>query len=73
MKQSWFSFLLLNLQTQMTFTVNTILRETVESTFQFVVFGVCMKQDVREEHLKAVASVPRPILHVGPHRLVELH
>lgn len=42
-------------------------------TFQFVVFRVCGKQDVREELLKAVASIPWPVLHIGPHRLVELH
>lgn len=42
-------------------------------TFQFVVFRVCRKQDVGEELLKAVASIPWPVLHVGPHRLVELH
>lgn len=41
-------------------------------TFQFVMFGVCRKQDIREELLEAVASVPWPVLHVGPHRLVEL-
>lgn len=42
-------------------------------TLQFVVFRVCRKQDIREELLEAVASVPRPVLHVRPHRLVELH
>ena len=42
-------------------------------TFQFVVFRVGRKQDVREEFLKAVASIPWPVLHIGPHRLVELH
>lgn len=48
-------------------------RQTGPVTFQFVVFRVRGEQDVGEELLKAVAGVPRPVLHVGPHRLVELH
>lgn len=47
--------------------------KTVLITFELVVFGVGGKQDVREELVEAVAGVPRPVLHVGPHRLVELH
>lgn len=42
-------------------------------TFEFVVFRVCGEEDVRKELLKAVAGIPRSVLHVGPHRLVELH
>lgn len=42
-------------------------------TFQFIVLRVCRKQDVGEKLLEAVAGVPRPVLDVGPHRLVELH
>lgn len=42
-------------------------------TFELVVVRVSRKQDVREELVEAVAGVPRPVLHVGPHRLVELH
>lgn len=34
---------------------------------------VCRKQDIREELLEAVASIPWPVLHIGPHGLVELH
>lgn len=49
------------------------LQDNSSLTFQLVVFRVCGKQDVGEELLEAVASVPRPVLHVGPHRLVELH
>lgn len=42
-------------------------------TFQFVVFRVRMEQHVREQLLEGVARVSRSVLHVRPHRLVQLH
>ncbi len=47
--------------------------EEASLTFEFVVVGVCREQHVWEELLKAVSSIARPVLHVSPHRLVELH
>jgi len=49
------------------------LDEVLRGTFQLVVLGVGGEQDVGEELLEAVAGVARPVLHVGPHRLVQLH
>lgn len=72
----WFQLLPLNLQPHIDFLVLHISgfkRVNSIFTFQFVVFRVCRKQDIREELLEAVASIPRPVLHIGPHRLVELH
>lgn len=45
----------------------TAFRDDSLLTFQFVVFRVCRKQNIREELLEAVASIPWPVLHVGPH------
>ena len=42
-------------------------------TFKLVVLRVGGEQHVREELLEAVAGVAGPVLHVRPHRLVELH
>lgn len=42
-------------------------------TFQLVVFRVRMEKHIREELFEAVPGVPRSVLHVRPHRLVQLH
>lgn len=50
-----------------------MMRDGGSFTFQFVVFRVRMEQHIREELLEAVTSVSRPVLHVCPHGLVQLH
>lgn len=42
-------------------------------TFQFVVFRVRMEQHIREQLFKGVACISRSVLHICPHRLVQLH
>lgn len=45
----------------------------INPTFQLVVVGVGGEEHVWEELLEAVPGVARPVFHVGPDRLVELH
>lgn len=42
-------------------------------TFQLVVVRVRRKENIREKLLKTVPCISGSVLHVGPHRLVQLH
>lgn len=42
-------------------------------TFQFAVIGVGREEHIREELLKAVASIAWPVFNIRPDRLVQLH
>lgn len=50
-----------------------MIRDGGSFTFQLVVFRVRVEQHIREELLEAVPGVSRSVLHVRPHRLVQLH